>query len=56
MFMARFKVASSPASLAPGMLCLGGAYVTAEEMDPKIEGKSIEVRLVEGEMKIRILN
>jgi len=38
------------------LLCLGGAYVTAEEMDPKTEGKSIEVRLVEGEMKIRILN
>jgi septum site-determining protein MinC len=38
------------------LLCLGGAYVTAEEMDPKIEGKSIEVRLIEGEMKIRILN
>ena len=38
------------------LLCLGGGYVTAEEMDPKTEGKSIEVRLVEGEMKIRILN
>ncbi len=38
------------------LLCVGGAYVTAENMDPKTEGKSVEVRLVEGQLKIRILN
>jgi septum site-determining protein MinC len=38
------------------LLCVGGAYVTAEDRDPKTEGKSIEVRLVESELEIRILN
>lgn len=38
------------------LLCVGGAYVTAEGMDPKTEGKSIEVRLAETELEIRILN
>jgi septum site-determining protein MinC len=38
------------------LLCVGGAYVTAENMDPKTEGKSVEVRLAEGQLKIRILN
>ncbi len=38
------------------LLCIGGAYVTAEDMDPKTEGKSLEVRLAEGRLKIRILN
>ncbi len=38
------------------LLCVGGAYVTAENMDPKTEGKSVEVRLADGQLKIRILN
>jgi len=38
------------------LLCVGGAYVTAENMDPRTEGKSVEVRLAEGQLKIRILN
>ena len=38
------------------LLCIGGAYVTAEDMDPKTEGKSVEVRSAEGRLKIRILN
>lgn len=38
------------------LLCVGGAYVTAEGMDPKTEGKSIEVRLAETDLAIRILN
>jgi septum site-determining protein MinC len=38
------------------LLCIGGAYVTAEEMDPKIEGRCVEVTLNGDELKIRILN
>jgi septum site-determining protein MinC len=38
------------------LLCVGGAYVTAENMDPRTEGKSIEVRLSETDLEIRILN
>jgi len=38
------------------LLCIGGAYVTAEDMDPKIEGRSVEVTLNGDELKIRILN
>lgn len=38
------------------LLCIGGAYVTAEDMDPKTEGKSVEVRLADGRLNIRILN
>lgn len=38
------------------LLCVGGAYVTAEDRDPKTEGKSIEVRLADSELEIRILN
>ena len=38
------------------LLCVGGAYVTAEGMDPKTEGKSIEVRLGDSDLEIRILN
>jgi septum site-determining protein MinC len=38
------------------LLCIGGAYVTAEKMDPETEGKSVEVRLSEGQLQIRILN
>lgn len=38
------------------MLCIGGAYVTSEDMDPKVEGCSLEARLDGSELKIRILN
>jgi septum site-determining protein MinC len=38
------------------LLCVGGAFVTAEGMDPKTEGKSIEVRLADSDLEIRILN
>lgn len=38
------------------LFCVGGAYVTAENVDPKAEGKSVEVRLVDSELAIRILN
>jgi septum site-determining protein MinC len=38
------------------LLCIGGAYWTAEDMDPRTEGKSLEVRLAEGQLQIRILN
>jgi septum site-determining protein MinC len=38
------------------LLCIGGAYVTAEDMDPKIEGRGVEVTLNGDELKIRILN
>ncbi|MCI4679489.1 septum site-determining protein MinC [Rhodoblastus acidophilus] len=38
------------------LLCIGGAYRTAEDMDPRLEGKSVEVRLAEGGLQIRILN
>ena len=37
-----------------GVICIGGVYVTAETMDPRIEGRSLEVRLVEEELKLRI--
>jgi septum site-determining protein MinC len=36
------------------LICIGGVYVTAETMDPRIEGRSLEVRLVEEELKLRI--
>jgi septum site-determining protein MinC len=38
------------------LLCIGGAYVTAEEMDAKVEGRSVEARLAGDEIKIRILD
>lgn len=38
------------------LLCIGGSYVTAEEMDPKIDGRSIAVHLDGDELKIRILD
>jgi septum site-determining protein MinC len=38
------------------MLCIGGAYLTAEDMDPRVEGRSIEARLEGEELKIRILD
>lgn len=38
------------------MLCIGGAYLTAEGMDPKAEGRSVVARLDGDELAIRILN
>jgi septum site-determining protein MinC len=38
------------------LLCIGGAYVTAEEMDAKIEGRCVEASLAGDEIKIRILD
>ena len=38
------------------MLCIGGAYVTAEDFDPKVEGRCIEARLEGEELKIRVLD
>jgi len=38
------------------LLCIGGAFVTAEEMDPKIEGRSVVVMLDGDELKIRVMN
>ncbi|HTR15240.1 MAG TPA: septum site-determining protein MinC [Roseiarcus sp.] len=38
------------------LLCIGGAYVTAENMNPQIEGRSLEVRLEGDELKLRTLD
>jgi len=38
------------------LLCIGGAYVTAEDMNPEIEGRSLEVRLEGDELKLRTLD
>jgi septum site-determining protein MinC len=38
------------------LLCIGGVYTTAESMDPKFEGRSLEVRLVGEELKLRTLD
>jgi septum site-determining protein MinC len=38
------------------MLCIGGAHVTAEDIDPKADGRAIEVRLDGDELKIRIID
>ncbi len=38
------------------LLCIGGAYMTAETMDPAFEGRSLEVRLVGEELKLRALD
>ena len=38
------------------LLCIGGVYVTAETMDPAFEGRSLEVRLVGEDLKIRALD
>jgi septum site-determining protein MinC len=37
-------------------LCIGEAFVTAEDMDPKLEGLPIEARLDSGRLTIRVLN
>ena len=38
------------------LLCIGGAYVTAENMSPQLEGRSLEVRLEGDELKLRTLD
>jgi septum site-determining protein MinC len=38
------------------LLCIGGVYTTAESMDPAFEGRSLEVRLVGEELKLRTLD
>ena len=37
------------------LLSIGGAFVTAEEMDPKLEGLPVEARLESGRVKLRAL-
>jgi septum site-determining protein MinC len=37
------------------LLCVGEAYVTAEDVDSKFEGKPIEASLEGARLKIRIL-
>lgn len=38
------------------LLCIGGAYVTAENTDPEVEGRSLEARLDGDELRLRILS
>jgi septum site-determining protein MinC len=38
------------------LLCIGGVYVTAEMINPEIEGHSLEVRLVGEDLKLRVLD
>jgi septum site-determining protein MinC len=38
------------------LLCIGEAFVTAEDLDPKFEGAAIEASLENGRIKIRVLN
>jgi septum site-determining protein MinC len=38
------------------LLCIGEAYVTAEDMDSRLEGAAIEASLEGGRIKIRVLN
>jgi len=38
------------------LLCIGGVYITAEEMKPEVEGRSLEARLVGEELKLRMLD
>jgi septum site-determining protein MinC len=37
-------------------LCIGEAFVTAEDMDPKLEGQAVEARLDGGRLTFRVLN
>jgi septum site-determining protein MinC len=37
------------------LLCIGGFYVTAETMNPEVEGRTVEARLVGDELRLRIL-
>jgi septum site-determining protein MinC len=38
------------------LLCIGGVYATAETIGPAFEGRSLEVRLVGEELKLRVLD
>jgi septum site-determining protein MinC len=38
------------------LLCIGGFYVTAETMNPEVEGRSVEARLTGDELRLRILD
>jgi len=38
------------------LLCIAGAYVTAENVNPEVEGRSLEARLEGDELKLRILD
>jgi septum site-determining protein MinC len=38
------------------LLCIGGVYVTAETMDPALEGRRLEARLAGEELKLRTLD
>jgi septum site-determining protein MinC len=38
------------------LICIGGVYVTAETMDPRLEGRSLDVRLAGEDLKLRILD
>ena len=38
------------------LLCIGGVYATAEDMNPAIEGHSLEARLEGEELKLRVLD
>jgi septum site-determining protein MinC len=38
------------------LLCIGGAYLTAEGLGPKVEGRALEARLVGEQLEIRILD
>jgi septum site-determining protein MinC len=38
------------------LLCIGGVYVTAEDMNAQVEGRSIEARLDRDELKFRVLD
>ncbi len=37
------------------LICIGGVYITAEDMNPQLEGRSLEVRLDGEELRLRIL-
>jgi septum site-determining protein MinC len=39
----------------PELLCIGEAFVTAEDIDAKFDGKPVEARLEGGRIKIRVL-
>ena len=38
------------------LICIGGVYVTAEDMKPELEGRSLEAWLNGDELKLRILD
>lgn len=38
------------------LLCIGGAYVTAENTNPEMEGRNLEARLDGDELQLRILS